>query len=361
MQQQIQFCHASDGIRIAYATTGHGPALIRVANWLTHLEFDRESPVWSHWFKGLSEGNTLVRYDARGTGLSDRSVNRFSLDAWVRDLEAVIDALGLEQVSLFGFCQGGAPATAYAVRHPERVDRLILYDSYQHGVFVEGSSARARREAEALGEMIAVGWGKDTTAFRQVFTNLLIPGASAEQQQWYAELQRRTVSPEVAAQLWRAFHMLDIRALIPQVRLPTLVFHVRGDALVPFEHGRELAACIPEARFVPLESRNHILLKNEPAWTRFLAEMRTFMGTRLPESEEDASRRPVFPELTPREREVLELIAQGLENSAIAERLTLAPKTVRNHITRIYGKLGVNNRTQAALLARQAGLGVGLD
>jgi pimeloyl-ACP methyl ester carboxylesterase/DNA-binding CsgD family transcriptional regulator len=361
MQQQIQFCRTLDGVRIAYTTTGSGPPLVRVANWLTHLEFDRESPVWSHWFEALSDGHTLVRYDARGTGLSDRSADRFSLDTWVCDLEAVVDALKLEQFSLLGFCQGGAVATTYAVRHSERVDRLILYDSYLRGAFVDDASTETRREAGALGEMIKVGWGQDVGAFRQVFANLLIPGASTEQQQWYTELQQRTVSPDIAARLWRAFHMLDIRDLAPRVRIPTLVFHVRGDAMVPFEHGRQLAACIPEARFVPLSGQNHILLKDEPAWTRFLAEVRTFLATRTPESCSDQCQRVVFPELTPREREVLNLLAQGLDNATIAERLAIAPKTVRNHITRVYRKLGVNSRTQAAVLAREAGLGVSSD
>ena len=356
MEQQIQFCYTSDGVRIAYAITGTGPPLVRVANWLTHLEFDRESPVWSHWFEALSEGHTLVRYDARGTGLSDRTVEHFSLETWERDLEAVINALGLEQISLLGFCQGGATATAYAVHHPKRVDRLILYDSYLHGSFVGGDSTDTRREAEALAEMIKVGWGQDVGAFRQVFANLLIPGASREQQQWYTELQQRTVSPEIAVRLWRAFHLLDIRELASRIHVPTLVFHVRGDAMVPFEHGLQLAARIPAARFVPLKGKNHILLKDEPAWTRFLAEVRTFLTTRTPESESDHSHRFVFPELTPREREVLTLVAQGLDNSSIAECLVIAPKTVRNYITRIYRKLDVTNRTEAVARARQLGI-----
>lgn len=359
MKQHIQFCPASDGVNIAYAATGNGPPLVRVANWLTHLNHDWESPVWSHWFAELARGHRLVRYDPRGTGLSDRAVDDLSLDAWVRDLEAVVDALDLERFSLLGFCQGGAPAIAYAVRHPERVDRLVLYDSYVQGAFADGTSAAHQREAETLAEMIAVGWGRSTAAFRQVFANLLFPGASRQQQRWLGELQRQTVTAETAARLWRIFHTLDVRDLALQVTVPTLVFHVRGDAMVPFSAGRTLAALIPGARFVPLAGTNHILLEDEPAWPHFLSELRDFLGTCLEGESPDhaTSSRDRLALLTPREREVLDLIAQGLSNDAIADRLVIAPKTVRNHVTRIYRKLDASSRAQAIVLAREAGLG----
>jgi pimeloyl-ACP methyl ester carboxylesterase/DNA-binding CsgD family transcriptional regulator len=356
MEQQIHFCISPDGARIAYATSGTGPPLVRVANWLTHLDLDWKSPVWYHWFEELSRGHTLVRYDPRGCGLSDRSVDDLSLDAWVGDLAAVVDALELDRFSLLGFCQGGATAVAYAVRHPERVSRLVLYDSYVQGALVEGADPCQAREADALAEMIEIGWGQEAAAFRQVFTNLLIPGASMEQQRWFAELQRQTVSPATAVRLWRAFHNIDIQVLAERIRLPTLVFHVEGDAIVPFNQGMWLASLIPDARFVPLPGKNHILLEDEPAWSRFLAELRSFLRTAVPEPE-PSDARYVFPELTPREREVLELIAQGLSNDEISERLVIAPKTVRNHVSRIYSKLRLGSRAQVVVLARQAGLG----
>lgn len=368
MKQQIRFCHAPDGVRIAYATTGTGPPLVRVTNWLTHLNLDWESPVWHHWFKALSQGHQLVRYDARGTGLSDRLVDTLSLDAWVQDLAAVVDALQLDRFPLLGLCQGGAIAIAYAARYPQRVTRLVLYDSYVRGAFVqhaqhpehnraaEDTSPEKAREAEALAEMIQVGWGQEAAAFRQVFTNLLIPGATTEQQRWFAELQRRTVSARTAARLWRLFHSLDVRQLAPQVTVPTLVLHVRGDRMVPFEQGLELASLIPHARFVPLEGKNHILRPDEPAWTHFLSEVQDFLGTPASASSGDELLAD-FAALTPREREVLDLLARGLANSEIVERLVISPKTVRNHVTRIYSKLQTDTRAQTVVLAREAGFG----
>jgi pimeloyl-ACP methyl ester carboxylesterase/DNA-binding CsgD family transcriptional regulator len=358
MKQEIRFCHPPDGVRIAYAVSGMGPPLVRVANWLTHLNLDWDSPIWSHWFGEFSKGYSFVRYDPRGTGLSDRQISKISLEAWTQDLEAVVDDLGLERFNLLGFCQGGPIAVAYAASHPERVNRLVLYDAYAYGAFVEGVDPARKREAETLEEMIKVGWGRQTAAFRQVFTNLLIPSATTEQQHWFAEFERETVSAETAARLWRAFHQLDVRKQARQVKPPTLVLHVRGDSMVPFEAGLQLAALIPGSRFVPLEGNNHILLENEPAWPRFLAEVHSFIETRagVPELR-PITTQPVFPELTRREYEILELIAQGLTNKEISDHLVVAPKTARNHISNIYHKLNVSNRSQAVILAREAGLG----
>lgn len=353
MQQEIRFCVAPDGVRIAYATSGSGPPLVYVANWLTHLKLDWQSPLWSHWLRELSRGHTLVRFDARGNGLSDRVVDNLSVDAWAQDLAAVVDDVGLERFPILGFCQGGATAISYAVRHPERVSRLVLYNSYVHGAFTEEGTVAEKREAEALAEMIEVGWGREAPAFRQLFANLMIPNASMGQLRWYANLQRRTVSPQVAVRLWRAFHAIDIRRLAQQVQVPTLVLHVEGNKMVDFEQGRELASLIPDARFVPLGGNNHILLEDEPAWPHFLAEVRDFLGTAT--SEHSTTRRQrAFSELTPRQQEVLTLVARGLNNDQIAERLVIAPKTVRNHVTRIYRKLGVESRAQAIVLARDA-------
>jgi pimeloyl-ACP methyl ester carboxylesterase/DNA-binding CsgD family transcriptional regulator len=355
MKQHIRYCHSTDGVRIAYATSGIGPPLVWAANWLTHLELDLQSPIYAHWFKALSRRHTLVRFDARGNGLSDRLVDTFSVEAWAKDLQAVVDDLGLEQFTLFGFCQGGATAMTYAASHPRRVRRLILYDAYVQGAFAGSASLDEQREAEALAELIAVGWGQETSAFRELFANLLIPQASPAQQRWLCELERRTVSPETAERLWRAFHHIDVRETARRVQVPTLIFHVQGDRMVPFAQGKELAALIPDSRFVPLEGKNHVLMAEDPAWPTFLGSVRDFLDDPLPQ-QDPAHVQEVVATLTPREREVLHHVALGLSNPQIAERLVIAPKTVRNHVSRIYHKLGVERRAQAILLAQQAGI-----
>jgi serine/threonine protein kinase/pimeloyl-ACP methyl ester carboxylesterase/tetratricopeptide (TPR) repeat protein len=277
VDQEIRFCTSADGVRLAYATTGNGPPLVKAANWLSHLEFDSNSPVWRHWIRELSRTHKLVRYDERGCGLSDWNVDEYSLDAWVRDLEAVVDALELERFPLLGISQGGPIAIAYATRHPERVSHLIL-----HGSYVRGRGHREgeqeRQERELLLSMIRFGWGKDNPAFRQVFTSLFIPDGTSEQMQWFNELQRVSAPPENAARMCAAFHSLDVRKLAPRIRIPTLVLHSTGDLRIPFAEGRLLASLIPEARLVPIESRNHLILESDSGWVRFLSEVRSFLG-----------------------------------------------------------------------------------
>jgi pimeloyl-ACP methyl ester carboxylesterase/tRNA A-37 threonylcarbamoyl transferase component Bud32 len=291
IDQQIRFCTSSDGVGIAYATTGSGPPLVKAANWLSHLEVDGKSPVWRHWIRELSRHHTLVRYDERGCGLSDWNVDEFSLEAWVRDLEAVVDALELERFPLLGISQGGPIAIAYATRHPERVSHLILHGSYARGVSHRGVSEQEREERELLLSLIRVGWGKDHPAFRQVFTSLFIPDGTTEQIQWFNELQRVSAKPENAARMCAAFYTLDVRALAPQVRAPTLVLHGTGDMRIPFAEGRLLATLIPGARFVPIESRNHLILESEPGWPRFLQEVRRFLAVPAGPAELSESRR----------------------------------------------------------------------
>jgi pimeloyl-ACP methyl ester carboxylesterase len=276
--QTIRFCTSADGARIAYATVGHGPSLVKAANWLNHLEFDWNSPVWRHWLRELGRDHTLVRYDERGCGLSDWSVGEMSVDAWVRDLEAVVDSLGLERFPLLGISQGAPIAIAYAVRHPERVSHLLLYGGYLRGRLHRGLSPKDMDERELMIRMVRVGWGQDHPAFRQVFTTLFIPDADREQIAWFNELQRVSATPENAARMLEAFDRIDVRALAPLVRAPTLVLHAKGDLRVPFAEGRLIATSIPGARFVPLESRNHLLLEGEPAWTQFLETVRDFLG-----------------------------------------------------------------------------------
>lgn len=275
--QQIRFCTAPDGVRIAYATVGHGPVLIKAANWLSHLEYDWHSPVWRHWIEGLSRQHTLVRYDERGCGLSDWNVDQFSLDAWVQDLETVVDTLGVERFPLLGISQGGPVALSYAVRHPERVSHLILYGTYARGRRKRDLTPDQTEEVETLLQLMRVGWGRDNPAFRQVFTTLFMPEATPEQVRSFNELQRISTSPENAIQFRLAFGHLDVEALAPQVMTPTLVLHAHADSVVPVDEARRLAALIPGASFVLLQGNNHILLEGEPAWTRFLTEVEAFL------------------------------------------------------------------------------------
>ena len=347
--QQIRFCESHDGVRIAYAASGTGPPLVKAANWLSHLEFDGASPVWAHWLRALSLNNTLVRYDARGCGLSDWDAE-LSFEAWVRDLEAVVDAIGCERFPLLGISQGASIAIAYAVRHPERVSHLVLHGGYARGRLKWSGSAKAREEADMMIQLAELGWGQQNPAFRQFFTTQFIPDGTPEQHQWFNELERLSTSPVNAGRFMRVLNSIDIVALLPQVACPTLVFHSVRDARVPFDEGRLVATMIKDARFVPLESNNHLLLEAESAWSRWISELRAF----LPATEKRAA---VFGSLTPRELDLVELIAQGRDNAQIAAHLGLSAKTVRNHITSIFAKLEVENRAQAIVLARNAGFG----
>jgi pimeloyl-ACP methyl ester carboxylesterase len=276
VEQQVRFCTAPDGVRLAFATHGQGPPLVRASTWLTHLEFDWQSPLWRHWLEGLADGHTVVRYDERGCGLSDREVEDLSLEAWVGDLEAVVDAANLDRFALLGMSQGGPVAVAYSVRHPERVSHLVLYGTYARGRLRRGPSQR--QEAEAMIAMVGAGWGQNAPAFRRAFTTMFVPGATSEQMRWFDELQRVSSSTETAARIRLSRNGLDVSDLAGQVTVPTLVLHARDDLVVPFTEGRLLAALIPSARFVPLEGRNHILLADEPAWPAFLSELRAFLA-----------------------------------------------------------------------------------
>jgi pimeloyl-ACP methyl ester carboxylesterase/DNA-binding winged helix-turn-helix (wHTH) protein len=278
LSQRIHFCTATDGVRIAYATSGTGPPLVKPANWITHLEYDWESPVWRHWLRELSRDHTLLRYDERGCGLSDHDAADLSFESWVSDLETVVDAAGLDRFPLLGLSQGCAVAIAYAVRHPERVTRLALYGGYVQGAIARARTTTEREEAELLTRSMPSFWGRDNPAFRLFFAARFVPEGTQEQMRWFSELTRVTTTPELAVKLRSTAAMIDVSDLAPRVRVPTLVLHGVGDAAVPFDQGRRLAALIPGARFVSLESQNHILLEDEPAWPRFLDEVRRFLG-----------------------------------------------------------------------------------
>lgn len=273
--QQVRFCTASDGVRIAYGTAGQGPPLVKTANWLNHLEYDWESPIWRPMLREFCSYASLIRYDERGNGLSDWDVEELSLDAFVADLEAVADAAGLERFSMFGMSQGSPVAVAYAVRHPERVAKLVLYGGFTKGARQRG--AIDLHKEEAIATLIREGWGQDNPAFRQIFTSQMMPDASVEQAQWFNDLQRETTSPENAVKLRIAIDEIDIADLLPNLQTPTLVIHRRDDARQPFEEGRTLAAMIPNAQFVVLEGRNRIILEDEAEWPRFMAEVRNFV------------------------------------------------------------------------------------
>jgi class 3 adenylate cyclase/pimeloyl-ACP methyl ester carboxylesterase len=278
-KQEIHFCQTRDGVQLAYARMGQGYPLVKTGHWMTHIEFDFESPIWRHLYQELSREHDFVRYDARGNGLSDREVPDVTFERFVDDLEAVVDAAGVERFALLGISQGCAVSIAYAIRHPERVSHLILYGGY-----VVGWKKRARTEAEkaagdAMLTLMRLGWGQENPAFRQMFTSQFIPDANKEQADWFNELQRISSSAEDAARNLLANGEVEISSLLPQVKVPTLVMHCRNDARVPFESGRRLAAGIPGARFVPLEGRNHIMLEGEPALARFLDELRSFLAS----------------------------------------------------------------------------------
>ena len=278
-EQEIHFCQTADGVQLAYSRMGRGPPLVKTGNWMTHLEFDFESPIWRHLYRELSRDHTFIRYDARGNGLSDREVPDVSLDKFVDDLETVVDAAGVDRFALLGISQGCPVSVAYAVRHPERVSHLVLY-----GGFAVGWKKRARTEAEkeageAMLTLMRLGWGQENPTFRQLFTSQFLPGGSKEQSDWFNELQRKSASPADAVRNLLAAGEMDINSLLSQVKVPTLVMHARHDARVPFELGRRLAAGIPRARFVPLESQNHLILESEPAFDRFLEELRSFISS----------------------------------------------------------------------------------
>ncbi len=276
-RQEIRYCTTDDGIRLAYATTGNGPPLVKASNWLTHLDFEWGSPIWRHWYATLSLHHRLVRYDERGNGMSQRDVPVVSFETCVRDLETVVDAAGLNRFPVLGISRGGAIAIAYAVKHPERVTHLILYGAFGAGLNHVGQphELEARR---ALASLTRLGWGLNNPAFCRTFTCRFIPEATPEHEQWFDELQRVSTSPENAARLMALADDIDVRPLLPQVTTPTLVIHCDRDKAVPAENGRLLAAEIPGARYVSLPSANHLILEDEPAWSLFLEELGLFLN-----------------------------------------------------------------------------------
>jgi pimeloyl-ACP methyl ester carboxylesterase/DNA-binding CsgD family transcriptional regulator len=350
-KQDVRFTRSADGTRLAYAAHGEGYPLVRAAHWLTNIDLDWQTPVWRPWFDALGERYRFHRYDSRGCGLSDREATDASLDVLVADLEAVVDAAKLERFALLGISQGGAVSMTYAVRHPERVSHVVLLGAFARGPLVRNPTPAELESQDAQLKLIEVGWGQDTPAFRNLFTNLMFPGANGEQGRSFNDLQRMSCSAPQAARIVRSFSSIDASPYLPRMVCPTLVLHTRGDMCAPFEEGLYIASSIPGARMVPLETRSHVPMPGEPSFERVIEEIEAFVVG--PDGAAAA-----FPDLTRRERQILEHIARGNDNAQIAAHLELAEKTVRNNITRIFEKLGVENRSQAIVLAREAGLGV---
>ncbi len=352
MNQQIRFCKSFDGTRIAYAITGKGPALVKAPYWFDHLEYQWHNPVFRPWIEALSRDYTLVRMDERGCGLSERDVANISFDAIVRDLEAVIGAAGFQRFALLGHSQGGPVAMEYVVRHPERVSHLVLLNAYARGWLRRGHPREVEDYFQARLKLLEAGWDRDEPAYRQLFLSQSLPEAPLEDLRSLSELVRQSSSAQTAIRLVHCFFGIDRRDAAGRVACPVLLVHSSGCLRVPFEEGRLLASLIPNARLVALDTANDILLAKEPSFDRFFAELRSF----LPRSPGEA-RGERLGQLTMRETQLLERMAQGLDNAQIAAHLDLSEKTVRNYITHIFDKLGVENRSQAIVLARESGLG----
>jgi len=354
-QRDIRFCQSSDGVRIAYASSGSGPPVVRVGPWHTHAELDWSSPIWLPWLRMLANGRSLLHYDFRGHGLSDRQPCDAAFERHVDDLAAVLASTQTKHCALLGIAGGCAIAIAYAVRWPEQVDRLILFGGFSRGSIARSKTTDEAEAARTVLRVMELSNVHDDPAFRQLFTAQCIPDASAEQSQAFNQLTRIAGGTRASVSVLRALYDIDVRALAPKVRCPTLVLHPTSNLRVPFEEGRSLAALIPNARFVPLQSRNAFLLEQEPAWNVFKTEVQAFLS---------ATRSAIAPPedlgdetLTRREHAVLELVAQGLDNRRIAGALGISEKTVRNYVSSILEKLGCQSRAETIVRAREAGFG----
>ena len=354
MKQDIRFCTTPDDVRLAYALSGEGPPLVMSATWISHLEHQWRSLSWRPWLDAFTREHKVLRYDSRGCGLSDRDVDDVSFGNWVRDFECVIDAAALARFALVATCQGGPIAIEYAARHPERVSHLVLYGTFARGRLRRGQPHQAEK-ARVLLDMTRLGWGQDNHAFLQTWASAFQPGGTLEHFRSWCEQHRAAATPEMAARLMAISWEVDVRDAASRIRCPVLVVHPERDAVIPVEEGRLLASLIPDSRFVQLDSDNHLLLADEPAWPRLFAEVRSFLAE--PARALPTSRALPLDKLTSRERAVLEGIAAGLDNAEIAASLRLSEKTVRNYITRVFDKIRVEHRYQAIVRAREAGLG----
>lgn len=352
MQSRVRFCKSFDGTRIAYCVSGQGAPVLLLPSWLSNLDYQWQSTAWRPWLEFLWDRNRLIRYDPRGCGLSDRDIDNLSFDSWVRDVDAVLDAVGVDRVSLIGICQGGAVALRYAASRPERVERLVLYGTYARGRNRRDDVPLEPEKAKVMLDMLELGWADEDSAFMRSFATQFQPDGSLEHLQTWCRLQRQATSARNAVALTRIMFDIDVLDDAKEIQCPTLVAHVRDDAVVPLEEGRILAREIPGARFMALDSRNHFMLPKEPAWAELVDALAAF----LPEMRESDELAAI---LSLREQQVLSAIAEGLDNREIGAALEISEKTVRNHVSGILSKLGVSSRAKAIVRAIRAGLGTG--
>jgi pimeloyl-ACP methyl ester carboxylesterase/DNA-binding CsgD family transcriptional regulator len=351
VRQRIRFCNSPDGVGIAYSVIGRGSPLVMLSGGHSHLEFDLESPVLGHWISELALDHSLVRLDTRGFGLSDRNVADQSIDAVASDVRAVTEALGLERFALLAWLGGTPFAITFACRYPGAVSHLLLHAAYVRGWLKRDVGPQEREAVDALVKQVESGWDMDDPIVRHAITSSFIPDSTAAQQAWFNDALRASSRGSDAARRLRTRLNSDVRVLATRLACPTLVVNADKDTNPPLSEGRLAASLIPGAHFVTLASRNHVLLATEPAWRRWLEEARAFLR-------EDALQPFAFAALSPRERELATLISEGLDNAQIAARLAISEKTVRNHITSIFAKLGVETRAQAIVLANREALGL---
>ncbi|MDP3513794.1 MAG: alpha/beta fold hydrolase [Sulfuritalea sp.] len=354
-RQQIRFCTSKDGTRLAVAMTGEGPPLVKAATWLTHVEKDPDNLFTRHWVAELSRDNTFIRYDSRGCGLSGRDVERISMEAWIEDLEAVVATLDVDRFPLFGMSQGAAIAIGYAARHPEKVSHLVLYGGCARGLLKRNPPAKVVDAAQAMLKAAELGWGADSSSFRQVFISQLLHDATAEQQRAVDEAQRLTISGANAVRFMKEVFEIDVCEVAPKVQCPTLVFHAKDDPCFPFAEGSLLASLIPGARLVPLPSRNHLPFETEAAWPMFLDELRAFLPTSRSGSRSDdpSAEGKSASSLTPRQVEILREVGQGQTDKQIARKLSLSPRTVEMHVANALLALQCRTRAEAVRRATE--------
>ena len=353
-RQDIGFARTNDGLRIVYAVSGKGYPLVRAATWMSNIDVDWRMQVFGPLFRELSERYRFYRYNARGYGLSEGDGSEINLDTLVADLEAVVDETGLDRFALWGGAGAGSLASiAYAARHPQRVTHLILSAAVSRGRLHAGTTPREKERFLAFVKLIELGWGEGNPAFRQILNTQMFPHATPAQLAELNELFRISTSPAHAARMALATGRADVSDLLPRIACPALILHCRGSVVVPMEEACLIASSLPGSRFVLLDSDNFVPVEGEPAFETFISEFDSFLPRRKEVSSFDAT----LAALTQREREVLDLVARGLDNSAIADRLSVAEKTVRNTVSRIFDKLSVKSRAQAIVLARQAGFG----
>jgi pimeloyl-ACP methyl ester carboxylesterase len=253
IEQKIGFATTSDGVRIAYATTGEGPPLVSTIGWLTHIERGWTSPLYDSegWLRWASKGHLFVRYDGRGFGLSERNVEDFSLETRVRDLEAVVDALGLDRFALYAVSAGGPTAIAYTVRHPDRVSHLILAGTSA------GFSLDSERRRQWDGMLLLFRTSWDSAIVRSMMTAFLLPDGDEVLQRVLSEwLKISGEGPAIAGFLGASLD-IDVRELARRIQVPTLVIHGQDDRVVRLARGSELASLIPEVRFEIVPGANH--------------------------------------------------------------------------------------------------------